>query len=208
MQVSRPATRGAARRSEILAELVSLFLAEGFLAFSVEDLALRLQCSKSTLYGIAPSKEQLITAVVRAFFRESTQAIEARLAGESDPVRRIRAYLEAIAVGLAPASPAFFADLDMFGPAREIYAQNTAIAARRVGDLVGAAERSGRTLDAAFIGAVAGIVMQSIQRGDMKAVTSLSDATAYRLLADLIVSGVTGSAGSAVDADDRNGFNV
>lgn len=199
MQVSRLA-RGAARRNEILAELVSLFLAEGFLAFSVEDLALRLQCSKSTLYGIAPSKEQLITAVVRAFFRESTQAIEDRLARESDPARRIRAYLEAIAEGLAPASPAFFTDLDLFAPAREIYARNTAIAARRVGELVAAAERPGYALDATFTGAVAGIVMQSIQRGDMKAVTALNDATAYRLLADLIVRSVTGSPDSGANA--------
>lgn len=45
---------------------------------------------------------------------------------------RIGTYLEAISAELAPASSAFFADLDMFTPAREIYAHNTAIAARRV----------------------------------------------------------------------------
>jgi AcrR family transcriptional regulator len=184
---------GSARRRQLLVGLVNLFLAEGFLAFSVEDLALRLQCSKTTLYGVAPSKEQLITAVVRAFFRGATERIEARLEREPDPVRRIRSYLEAIAEELAPASAAFFADLDAFAPAREVYAQNTAIAARRVQDLVKAAERPGRTLDAAFVGAVAGTVMEAIQRGEMKAVTSHSDAAAYRLLADLIVAGVIGA---------------
>jgi AcrR family transcriptional regulator len=195
MQVTDRTRRGSGRRSEILAGLVSLFLAEGFLAFSVEDLALRLQCSKSTLYGVAPSKEQLITAVVRAFFRDATQRVESRLDRERDPVRRIGVYLEAISVELAPASASFFADLDAFAPAREIYAQNTAIAARRVQELVKAAQRPGRTLDAAFIGAVAGTVMESIQRGELEAVTSLNDAAAYRLLADLIVAGVTGSPG-------------
>ncbi|HWG63889.1 MAG TPA: TetR family transcriptional regulator [Streptosporangiaceae bacterium] len=195
MKVAARTPRGSVRRSEILAGLVSLFLAEGFLAFSVEDLALRLQCSKSTLYGVAPSKEQLITAVVRAFFRDATERVEARLELERDPVTRIGAYLEAISVELAPASASFFADLDAFAPAREIYAQNTAIAARRVQELVKAAQRPGRTLDAAFIGAVTGTVMESIQRGEMETLTSLNDAAAYRLLADLIVAGVTGAPG-------------
>jgi AcrR family transcriptional regulator len=193
MQLAVRASRGSVRRAEILDGLVALFLAEGFLAFSVEDLALRLQCSKSTLYVVAPSKEQLITAVVRAFFRRATERIEARLECEPEPVRRIGTYLEAIAGELAPASPAFFADLNAFAPAREIYARNTAIAARRVQDLVKGAERPGRTLDAAFIGAVAGAVMESIQLGEIEAATSLSDAASYRLLADLIVAGVAGA---------------
>jgi AcrR family transcriptional regulator len=193
MTVAARITHGSARHSQILSGLVGLFLAEGFLVFSVEDFALRLQCSKSTLYGVAPSKEQLITAVVRAFFRGATERIEVRMELESDPVRRIGTYLDAIAVELAPASATFFADLDAFAPAGEIYTQNTAIAARRVQKLVKAAERPGHTLDAAFIGAVAGTVMESIQRGEMETVTSLNDAAAYRLLADLIVAGVTGA---------------
>jgi AcrR family transcriptional regulator len=186
--------RGPARRAQILDGLVGLFLAAGFLEFSVEDLAERLQCSKSTLYAVAPSKEQLIAAVVRDFFRGATERIEARLAREADPVAGIRVYLEAISAELAPASTAFFADLDMFGPAREIYAHNTAIAARRVQGLVQAARRPGRApVDATFIGAVAGATMRSIQRGEMAAVTGLGDAPAYCLLADLIIAGVTGA---------------
>ncbi len=170
---------------------MEMFLAEGFLSFSLEDLAVRLQCSKSTLYGVAPSKEQLITAVVRAFFRRATDRVEERLERESDPVARIGTYLEAISGELSPASTSFFHDLGEFGPAREIYLRNTAIAARRVQDLVTAAKSEGQQLDAAFIGAVAGTVMEAIQRGEIESMTSLNDAASYRLLADLIVAGVT-----------------
>src|SRR5262245_23155210 len=95
--------RRSTRRGEILDGLVHLFLAEGFLHFSLEDLAIRLQCSKSTLYVVAPSKEQLIAAVVRAFFRRATDHVEESLADETDPVQRIRVYLEAISRELAPA---------------------------------------------------------------------------------------------------------
>jgi predicted alpha-1,6-mannanase (GH76 family) len=182
--------RPSARRSELLAGLVEIFLAEGFGGFSLEDLAVRLQCSKSTLYGVAPSKEQLITAVVRAFFRRATERVEARLAAETDPVRRISVYLEAIAGELAPASAAFYADLDSFDPAHEIYSRNTVLAARRVRDLVADAEQPGRPVDAVFIGAVAAKAMESIQQGELRSLTSLDDAMAYRALADLIVAGV------------------
>jgi AcrR family transcriptional regulator len=195
MATSTRVPRRSTRRAQILDGLVELFLAAGFLEFSVEDLAERLQCSKSTLYAVAPSKEQLITAVVRAFFRGATERIEARLALETDPVAGIRAYLEAISAELAPASTAFFADLDLFEPAREIYVHNTAIAAHRVQELVQAASRPGRTpVDAAFIGAVAGATMESIQRGETALMTGLSSATAYRSLADLIIAGVTAAA--------------
>jgi AcrR family transcriptional regulator len=192
MSIALRGTRRSARRDELLNGLIEIFLAEGFAGFSVEDLAVRLQCSKSTLYGVAPSKEQLITAVVRAFFRRSTEHIEARLAVENDRVRRIGVYLDAIAAELAPASAAFYADMYSFAPARTIYVQNIAIAARRVQALVVNAELPGRPVNAAFIGAVAAQVMESIQQGQMQALTALDDATAYRALADLIVAGVTG----------------
>ena len=181
------------RRDEVLDGLVAMFLADGFLDLGLDEIAARLRCSKSTLYAVAPSKEQLITTVTREFFRRSTEQVEQRLAAEPDPRRRIRAYLDAIAEALAPASPAFYADVNDFAPAREVYRRNTAIAARRVQDLVTEAKGPDGAVDATFVGAVAAAVMSSIQSGEMEASTSLGDATAYRLLADLIDASVARS---------------
>ncbi|MGN0066022.1 MAG: TetR/AcrR family transcriptional regulator, partial [Nocardioides sp.] len=64
--------RRSARLDQLVDGLVELFLAEGFLPFSLEDLAVRLKCSKSTLYSLAPSKEQLFVTVVRNYFRRAT----------------------------------------------------------------------------------------------------------------------------------------
>ncbi len=191
---ARPSARPSARREALLDRLVELFLAEGFLSFTVEDLAVRLNCSKSTLYAIAPSKEQLIVAVVRAFFRRATERVERRVTRELVPSRRIAAYLRAISDELSPASTSFFADLESFAPAREIYSQNTAIAARRVQALVHDAAPARRRVNATFVGAVVAQVMASIQRGEIEALTGLDDSRAYRALADLIVAGVTGGA--------------
>lgn len=171
----------------MLDQLITLFLAEGFLRFSLGDLAERLKCSKSTLYAVAPSKEQIIAAAVREFFRRAAARVESTIAGDFGDVARIGAYLESIAAELAPASPEFFADVDAFEPAREIYRQNTRIAAQRVQDLVRAAvPADAGGIDPTFIGAVAGQVMEAIHRGEIESATGLDDSAAYRALAELI----------------------
>lgn len=183
---------GVTRRDHLTQALIDLFLAEGFLDFSIEELAAHLRCSKSTLYLIAPSKEQIVVAVVRAFFRRSTERVESRMQASEDPAKSIGAYLEAISEELKPASPAFFADLDQFGPAQEIYKHNTQIAATRVHELFAEGLEAGAIspLNSRFVGVVAGHTMELIHRGEVKATTGLDDSAAYRALADLIVAGI------------------
>jgi AcrR family transcriptional regulator len=61
---SRPIRRSAARVARLSDELTSLFLTEGFLHLTTDEIARRLRCSKSTLYHVAPSREQLFATVV------------------------------------------------------------------------------------------------------------------------------------------------
>lgn len=180
----------APRREQLTEALIDLFLDQGFLAFSIEQLAAHLHCSKSTVYSIAPSKEQIVTAVVRSFFRRATERVEARTTDAGTPAMRLGTYLDAISGELKPASAAFFTDLDNFAPAMEIYRRNTEIAAGRVRELV--TEGQGASpLNATFVGAVAGLTMEYIHRGQIGAATGLDDSAAYRALADLIVAGMT-----------------
>lgn len=181
-------TRAERRRAELVERLIEVFLDRGFAALSVAELAAVLRCSKSTLYAVAASREQIIVTVVRAFFRRATERVEAVVDASAGPRERVGAYLRAISAELAPASPAFFADLDAFAPAREIYKRNTLIAARRVQELV---REAAPGADAAFVGAVAGQVMESIHRGEIKAQTGLDDSAAYAALASLIVARTT-----------------
>jgi len=188
---SAPArTAPSPRTAALLDALVDLFLDEGFRDTNLNTVAARLRCSKSTLYAIAPSKEQLIVTVVRAFFRRATTRVEDRLAATTRAERRLGSYLLAISDELAPVSPAFFADLDAFAPAREIYTRNTAIAAGRVRELVRESSTR-RGVDATFVGAVAGQVMEAINSGAIGEATGLDDARAYRALADLLTAGVS-----------------
>jgi AcrR family transcriptional regulator len=185
-------SRAHARRAELLDALVRVFLANGFAAFTLDDLARRLHCSKSTLYGIAASKEQLVVAAVKHFFQQATAEVEHRAAAPADHRDRISAYLLTVAAQLQPASPAFFADVAAFAPAREIYQRNTRAAAARVQQLVsdGVAAGTIRPVHASFVGVAVAAVMSAIHRGDVTAATGLDDAAAYRELADLVVTGI------------------
>jgi AcrR family transcriptional regulator len=181
------------RQAELLDQLEELFLAEGFAGFTLEDLAVRLHCSKSTLYALAGSKEQLAQRVIKHFFRKATEAVEASTVTVRDPALRVTAYLTAVAAALAPAGPDFHRDLDSFGPGREVYERNTALAADRVRELIsdGVAQGRFREVHPALVADTVTTLMFRIGRGDTARATGLDDAAAYRELAALLLHGIT-----------------
>ncbi|WP_328752648.1 TetR/AcrR family transcriptional regulator [Streptomyces sp. NBC_00285] len=189
----KPAGRGAARRSELFEALVALLTEEGFVHFTLDDLAARLRCSKRTLYGLAGSKEQLVRAVVVHFFRGATERVDAALAAESDPAARLAAYLHAVAAELGPLSPRFFDDVAGFEPAAEVYERNTRAAAGRVEQLIDEGVAAGvfRDVHVAFAADVITSVMVRIQQRRVTAATGLRDAEAYAQLSELLLRGLT-----------------
>lgn len=185
--------RSVRRRDELLLAITEVFLEEGFLDFGIGDLATRLRCSRSTLYTVAASKEQIVLAALRHFFRDASARIERKVAGEDNPGARLSVYLRAVAEELAPAGEAFYRDLAAYAPGREIYADNIRIASERVGRLVAEAIESGemRPFAADFVGSAVSSVMVSIQTGEVRARTNMDDAAAYAALADLVMEGLS-----------------
>lgn len=179
-----------ARQSDLLDRLVALMTTEGFASFTLDDLAARLSCSKTTLYALAGSKQELVVEVVRQYFRRATTAVEAAVAGVEGPAARVTAYLGAVADQLAPLSRRFMDDLAGFGPAAAVYRRNTAAAADRIRLLIAEGVDAGefRPVHAAFVGEVVAATMFEIQRGQMFARLDLSDAEAYEELASFVVA--------------------
>lgn len=180
------------RRTELFDALVALFLSEGFAHLTLDEIAARLRCSKSTLYTLAASKEQLVTAATKHFFRTATQTVEERVAASDGARERVTAYLQTVGEALDPASDRFMADLDAFAPARAIYEQNTRIAARRVQELIAAGVAAGefRDVHAAFAAEVVATMMVRIQQRAVRDRTGLEDAAAYRELAAIVTGGI------------------
>lgn len=189
--MTRPAF-ATQRRTELFDSLVALFLADGFAHLTLDEIAARLRCSKSTLYTLAASKEQLVQAATVHFFRTATELVEARVAAATGARERITAYLSAVGAALDPASDQFMTDLDAFAPARATYEQNTRIAARRVQELIaeGVAAGDFRDVHAAFAADLVATVMVRIQQRVVRTNTGLDDAHAYRELAAILTRGI------------------
>lgn len=186
-------TRGATRRQgEVFDQILALFLAEGFRELTIDALAARLRCSKSTLYALAGTRDELIRLVVVHFFRRATERVEAALGEATDPRARLVAYLDAVAAQLRPASAAFYDDMAASPAAREIYERNTAAAARRVEELVADGVMAGafRPVHVGFVAQVLAAAMVAIQRRQVAARTGLDDAAAYTELASLVMDGL------------------
>jgi AcrR family transcriptional regulator len=184
--------RATPRRDQLFDELLALVLAEGFAQLTLDDIAARLRCSKRTLYALAGSKEQLVTAAVRHFFRLATDRVEKAVAAADTAADRVGGYLRAVAEQLAPASKEFFDDVAAFPPADEVYRRNTRMAAARVREMVddGVASGAFRDVHAAFVADVVAGVMVRIQQRELGASTGLSDAEAYANLAELLLHGL------------------
>jgi len=159
------------RRSDLLDRLVQVFLVHGFAAFSVDDLALRCHVSPSTLRAVSPDPSLLRRTVIQHYFTRSAAAVDAQVAATPDPERRPGAYLAAVAAELAPASNAFFRDLELL---------QDAVRAGRL-----------RDVQASFVGDTVTAVTARISSGALLLSTGLDDARAYAELAALVTDGVS-----------------
>jgi AcrR family transcriptional regulator len=189
MHPTAPRTR---RQRALLAELEGLFLAEGFVAFTLEDLSGKLRCSKSTLYALAPSKEQLAVKVVAHFFKGAAERIERRVADIGDARMAIQVYLDGVAGELGRASPAFMADVAAFEPARAVYELNSHAAAGRIRSFItdGVSQGVFREVHAPLIAELTALLIEEIQSGAVRARTGVGDAEAFTALGELLLGGM------------------
>jgi AcrR family transcriptional regulator len=201
MRASSPRRRPTARQRALLAELEELFLAEGFAEFTLDELAGRMRCSKSTLYALAPSKEQLAVRVVAHFFKGAAELLEERTEGIDDARKIIGEYLAGISEYLNRASTAFMADIAQFAPARATYELNSRAAAGRIRAFIAKGVRDGvfRDVHANLIAEMAGLLIEGIQTGVIGARTSVSDAEAFNALSDLLLGGLALTRRASVD---------
>jgi len=199
--------RGALRRGslthrqrDLFDGLQALFLAEGFRHLSLDDLATRLRCSKTTLYALAPSKEQLAVAVVSHYFKGATERVEAQIADVADVRLRIVRYLAAIGEEMQSASAEFTSDVDGFDPARQIYERNSRAAAERIHGLVteGIATGVFHDVHAAFAAEMVGATIAAIQGGEVRRRTGLTDAEAFTQLSSFVLRALQPDAGGEV----------
>lgn len=193
---TRPTTP---RQRALLEQLEDLFLGEGFVHLTLGDLVGRVRCSKSTLYALASSKEQLATRVVANFFIGATERIENKIQGTTDARELLNTYLAGVSEQLNRASTQFMRDVAGFPPARSVYEANSEAAAERIRGFITAGVAAGvfREVHASLIAEMAGLLIEGIQTGVLGGRAGVSDAEAFRALSELLLGGLAAESESS-----------
>lgn len=185
------------RRGALLGRLEELILAQGFRDLTLDQVAAKLRCSKSALYALAASKEQLVTTVVKQFFRDATTRVEGKTASITDPREQVATYLAAVGDEMRRMSPGCYEDMVHFPVTRDIYDLNSRSAAERVREMIQAGIKQGvfRSVHARFVGETVSVLIESIQHGGLLERVGLSSGDAYAELSSLVLGTLSNGSG-------------
>ncbi|WP_206073980.1 TetR/AcrR family transcriptional regulator [Pseudarthrobacter sp. AG30] len=190
------------RQSELMTQIEEIVLREGFLDLNMDELTSRLHCSKSTLYGVAGNKQTLVVKTVKHFFENATRRIEEATTAETDCRRKVKVYLRGVGREMGRNSTQFYLDMVTYPPAAEVYAVNSAAAARRVREIIDQGVKSGqfRAVDAAFASELVVLAIDGVQSGRLLAPTGLTAGEAFAEIADILLDGLQYQSPRQLDA--------
>src|SRR4051812_29965251 len=193
------------RQLEILDVLQALFLAEGFRHFTIADLVDRLHCSRRTLYGTPPRKEELVLVVIGRLLNEMGVEARAQAARHDDPGDAIAAYLQTAITTFRDARPAFNEDLESYLPTKHLYDRHLLVAQQVVCELIekGIAAGVFRPFHAALIAEILESAIDRIRQPDVLARAQISSAQAITELSAFIRAGLAATPIAAAARDGR-----
>lgn len=180
------------RQLEILDALEAWVLKGGFADVTMAEIARRMECSLRTLYGIAPSKDALVLAVLdRRLHRIGREAIAALETDES-PLTRLRDYLRATNRAVQPTTAAFARDFATVPGASEINEAHTDYIAAVTRGLLEEAIEAGeiRDVNAAAVAHILGRLGYDFAGVEHTDVVRASPSDEADRLADVIFAGL------------------
>jgi AcrR family transcriptional regulator len=100
-----------ARQRQLLDELEKQVATEGLTDLTMAEIAAQLNCSLRTLYGLAPSRDELVLMVVDRSLRRIGRAAVESLDPDMSPLEALRAYLQAANEAVQPSTVAYSREL-------------------------------------------------------------------------------------------------
>lgn len=191
--LSREAERQlSARQLELLDELEEKLLREGLGDLTMAEIASLVGCSLRTLYGIAPSKDELLLTVVdRRLHRIGRAAVE-RLDPSMRPLDALRAYLQAANEAVGPESRAMSADLAKVAGAGRLFSTHEAYLIAVAQNLLDRAVASGQIapVDTAAIAHVLGGLGREFARPEVAEITRASPKETADAVTEIVLRGL------------------
>ena len=188
--------RLGARHREVLDQLDKLFMANGFAAFTIADVAREIGCSRRTLYEIAPSKDQLVLVVLDRHLHTMGRAALDSIDREAALIDQVRQYIQG---GLeyqmfAP----MLDDLADDAPARRLIDRHYRFVMSVVQQLVALGVERGEFADVepAIVGAVVTGSSLYLMQSDIEQDSGLPMATLVSGMLDLVLGSLPVGSGS------------
>jgi len=100
------------------------FLREGLRPIRIGQLAAEARCSRSTLYELAPSKEELLLLVLERIMRRIERRGSDAIQRQREPVEQIRAMFNSGALDFAPLGATFMEAVQDYPPARWLFEEH------------------------------------------------------------------------------------
>ncbi len=182
----------SARQLEVLDELEEMLLRDGLADFTMAEIAALVGCSLRTLYGIAPSKDELLLTIVdRRLHRIGRAAIEA-LDASMPPLDALRAYLQAANEAVQPETVAISADLVQVKGAGRLVSTHEAYLIAVTQNLLDRAVAEGQIapVDTASVAHVLGRLGGEFARPDVAEMALASPKETADTISELILQGL------------------
>jgi AcrR family transcriptional regulator len=153
----------SSRQEEVLDVVETVFLREGIERVRVGELAAEASCSRSTLYELAPSKEELLLLVLDRMLRRIMWRGAEAIERAEDPVGRVQAMLTSGALDFATLGPQFLEAVRQHPATRRLFEQRIAESQDTLERLIEDAVSAGkfRPVDAEIVAeAIIAVVMR------------------------------------------------
>lgn len=193
------------RERVLLDELERIFFAEGFAHLNVADLAARLHISRSTLYRLAAGKQELVELVIDRMFNRMGKRARTELAGQTDPVAKVAAYLGAGTASVRAGSLEFSRDLEANPGTRAVYDRHQATGMEVLAGLIEDGARAGgfRPIPAAMAVEIADAAHARLRNPGVLAALGMTHAQAIDGLISILLYGIASGATTAPPRDGR-----
>ncbi|MGE4653234.1 MAG: hypothetical protein AAEJ53_20295 [Myxococcota bacterium] len=183
------------RQREVLDELEALLVDEELAELTMAQLAARLNCSLRTLYGISPSKDELVLTVADRRLHRIGRAAIGSLDASLPPLEAVRVYLRAATEAVQPSLGGFAASITGVPGGKHLVDSHEAYLVAVVRELLdrAVADASIAPVDTAAVAHVLGGLGQSfshpgLNRGSARSAKASADA-----VTDIILRGLEAS---------------
>jgi AcrR family transcriptional regulator len=184
--------RFSPRQEEVLDVVEAVFLREGIRGLRMGQLAAEASCSRSTLYELAPSKEDLLLLVLDRMMRRIMRRGGEAIAQAEDPVEKIRAMMTSGALDFGTFGPRFLDAIQQHAPARMLFdrriAEGLDVLEHLIDDAVGSGDF--RAVNASVIAEAIFVVVLRFTQPDPVRSTDTSPAAKLAELIDVLLDGL------------------